>query len=56
MAGLATQKFLLPVHAVIGLKHFATTVAVKHIPTALPNLVLVSVGKDLKNLVTYITG
>ena len=38
------------VHVAVGLKLFATTVAVKHMAIAGTNLVLVSVGKDVKVL------
>ena len=50
VARLATHKFLLSVQAVVGLKLFATSVAVKHMTTALLNHVLVNVGNYSKTL------
>ena len=44
----STHKFLVSVHIVLGLKLFATTVVVLHMAIALTNLVIVSVGKDVK--------
>ena len=41
VARLATHKFLVSVHAGVGLKLLAKTIAVIHKATALPNLVLV---------------
>ena len=43
----STQKFLVSVHIVLGLKLSATTVEVLHMAIALTNLVIVSVGKDV---------
>ena len=44
----STHKFLTSVHIILGLKLFAITVVVKHMAIALPNLVIVSVCKDVK--------
>ena len=44
----STHKFLVSVHIVLGLKLFATTILVLHMAIALTNLVIVSVGKDVK--------
>ena len=50
MVRLTTCKLLLSVHNVVGLKLLATAIGVKHRASVLPNLVLVSVGKNLKAL------
>ena len=44
----STHKFLVSIYIVVGLKLFATNVVVKHMPIALTNIVIVSVGKDAK--------
>ena len=46
--GLPHTSFLCLFILFVGLKLLTITIAVKHRATALPNLVLVSVGKDLK--------
>ena len=56
VARLSRHKFLVSVHVVVGLKLLATTIAVTHRATVLPNLVLVSVGKDLKALSQTLQG
>ena len=44
----STHKFLVTLHIVVGPQLFATTVVVKHMAIALKNLVILSVGKDVK--------
>ena len=53
---LATHKLFVSVDAVVGLELLATTLADKHIPTVLPNCVLVSRSQRLESLVTDLTG
>ena len=56
VARFATHKFLMSVHAVVGLKLFATCVAVKHMITALLIHVLVNVSKPSKTLSQKLQG
>ena len=44
----STHKFLVSVHIVVGLELFPSNIVVKHMAIALTNLVIVSVGKDVK--------
>ena len=44
----STHKFLVSFHIVLGFKLSATTVVVLHMAIALTNLVIVSVGKEVK--------
>ena len=53
---LAMRKLLVSVDAVVGLEFLATTLAVKHIATVLPNCVLVRRWKRLESLDTDNTG
>ena len=54
MVSLATHKILVSLHAVVGLKLFATTVAVNHMATALPNIVLLVLLKTCHRQTLYI--
>ena len=53
---LATQKLIVSVDAVVGVKLLATTLAGKHMATVLPNFVLARQLQRLESFVTDITG